>query len=239
MEYRPKTLVVVRHGETEWNKVAKAVRTKQMEVPAHLKGVPNPLTVLSEDGEAQAVATGKKFAEQYGSFDAVFYSPYVRTRQTVHGILDQFPVAERVAMRAELRSDIFLVEQNPGELDQALHDDPEEEHRIYQKYRSLAMRHGHFYLQYANVESWAQVALRVYLFLHKVYQERYHDKKILIVTHGITTMLFRHQLEGLTELALESINEHDHPKNCGTYEYRWNSVNWEYDLARRNEIYYQ
>ena len=45
-------------------------------------------------------------------------------------------------------------------------------------------------------------------------------------------------LEMLTERRLGELHHEDHPHNCGVYEYRWNSVNWSYDLERCNEIFY-
>ena len=81
-EFRPKTLVIVRHGETEWNEVAKAVRLKQIPLPDHLKDKSNHMTVLSELGEKQSRMTGKKLAELYGCFDAVYHSPYTRAVRT-------------------------------------------------------------------------------------------------------------------------------------------------------------
>lgn len=238
MENRPKTLVVTRHGETEWNTVADAVRSNKMRIPKHLEGVPNYRILLSEVGRMQATATGKKLAERHGSFDSVYYSPYLRAEETKDIIVRQFPDAERRQMEARLFGNLFLVEQNPGELDPSLADNLDEQQRLYQRYQEQAKKYGHFYLQSAGVESWSQVALRVHLFLQTLYQQKHHDENLLIVTHGVTTLLFRYLLEGLSEAEVEVIHEKDHPRNCGVYTYKWNDAANCYETAGSNEIFY-
>ncbi len=228
--YVGKTLVIVRHGETEWNGIAKAVRLRQMEVPEKLR-VPNYCTELSDIGRAQAVATGKKLKELFGEFRGIYCSPWIRAKETMELIVEQFGSDW---MKQSIRTSPLLVEQNPGEIDAGIID-PDTCHETYQRYRSLGMKHGFFYLQMASVESWAQVALRVRLFLES--KELSGREPLLLVTHGITTMLLRFHLERLTETQVEDINRTDHPKNCGVYEYQHNGL-YGYQLKRCNETFY-
>jgi len=228
MEYRPKTLVIIRHGETDWNRVAKRVRMGKQEVPENLRGVPNPMTWLSEDGVRQAVEAGK----------AVYHSPWVRAAQTTDLILKQFSSDSERRMRDNLYPCLPLVEQHPGQLDAGL-GDTNEVNRRYQEYRQLVKKIGHFYIECADVENWTKVGMRALLFLQMIYRERHNGQSLLIVTHGITMILFRYILEGLTQEQAEEVEELDHPKNCGVYTYTWSEAKDAYDLVGRNETFYQ
>lgn len=238
MEFRPK-LVIVRHGETVWNSIAKDFRTRKLkQLPKNLRGVPNPRTWLSKKGRAQARATGKGLARLHGAFDAIFFSPWTRTTETTDLIIKGFSPAARNLMDFVRFPDLLLTEQNPGYLDPGITDDPEEEHRMYQRYRKLSRQHGPFHLQQFNVESWSQVAVRALIFLQKFQDKKYQGKKILIVTHGITTLLLRYQLEGLSEQEILKIHDEDHPHNCGVYEYEWVYREDNYRLKMCNQTYY-
>ncbi len=229
LHHTPKTLVILRHGETEWNKVARAVRLRQMEVPEKLR-VPNYCTELSEEGKQQAVATGRKLKELYGQFRGIYSSSLIRARQTAQLVVEQFGSEW---MSKSIRYNSLLVEQNPGELDAGI-GDPEKVHEAYQRYRSLGLKHGFFHLQMASVESFAQVALRVRLFLDT---PSLAGDPMLIVTHGNTILLLRYWLERLTEEEVDKMHEHDHPKNCSVYEYQHHDL-YGYRLTRRNETFY-
>lgn len=103
----------------------------------------------------------------------------------------------------------------------------------------MAKEKGHFRLKHGGVESWAEVGNRINLFLQRLMRfSIFHEKQILIVTHGIALLMFRFVLENLTEYEVEEINEHGHPKNCGAYTYTWYEPGQRFVLIENNETFY-
>ena len=76
----PTRVVLVRHGESEGNVDLDIYRTK-----------PDAALRLTPKGRAQAVEAGKKLKADIGDSKVHFIvSPYTRTRETLHGILQAF-----------------------------------------------------------------------------------------------------------------------------------------------------
>ena len=76
----PTRVVLVRHGESEGNVDLDIYRTK-----------PDAARRLTPKGRAQAVEAGKKLKADIGDSKVHFIvSPYTRTRETLHGILQAF-----------------------------------------------------------------------------------------------------------------------------------------------------
>ena len=76
----PKRVILVRHGESEGNVNLDIYETK-----------PDAALRLTAKGQAQAVAAGKKLKADIGDSKVHFIvSPYTRTRETLHGILQAF-----------------------------------------------------------------------------------------------------------------------------------------------------
>ncbi len=98
-----KQIMVVRHGETEWNK--KDVVLGRTDIP------------LDEHGEAQAREAGRKLAGMTAP-EAVYVSPMLRTRQTVRLICEAAGFSD-VPVTVEPR----LIEQDFGSFEGAARDD--------------------------------------------------------------------------------------------------------------------
>eukprot|EP01043_Picozoa_sp_COSAG02_P023262 COSAG02_NODE_1237_length_13725_cov_27.071921_14_plen_557_part_00 len=76
----PRRVILVRHGESEGNVDLDIYRTK-----------PDAALRLTPKGKAQAVEAGKKLRADIGDSKVHFIvSPYTRTRETLHGILQAF-----------------------------------------------------------------------------------------------------------------------------------------------------
>ncbi len=76
----PKRVILFRHGESEGNVDLDIYRTK-----------PDAALRLTPKGQAQAVEAGKKLKADIGDSKVHFIvSPYTRTRETLHGILQAF-----------------------------------------------------------------------------------------------------------------------------------------------------
>src|SRR5205809_7605730 len=93
---RPALLVLVRHGQSQRNVVKKVNRFYlDDEARKAVKGVPDHLIELTDEGWRQAKVTGIAIRDQYGLFDYVVHSGYRRTVQTCDAILAAYTEEER------------------------------------------------------------------------------------------------------------------------------------------------
>jgi broad specificity phosphatase PhoE len=230
MKVRPALLVVVRHGQSLRNTFD--LHRGVDEIPTAALEIPDHLIPLTDEGERQAAATGDGLGRDFGRFDYVFHSPWLRTTQTAELI------ERRLPERAKMRRSVFLTEQTFGELDSALW--PREMDRYLAARRRFEMRReiaGRFYSRPPDGESWADVCLRTHQFLGSIFRPETRDAKVLVVTHGVTQQTFRYHLEHPTEDELVEEYERDRSRNCGAGAYAWTpEPGWR--LLFWNKVYY-
>src|SRR5436190_22089001 len=93
---RPALLVLVRHGQSQRNVVKKQNRFYlDDESRKAVKGVPDHLIELTDEGRRQARLTGVALREAYGTFDYILHSGYARTVQTLDQMLEAYSADER------------------------------------------------------------------------------------------------------------------------------------------------
>jgi broad specificity phosphatase PhoE len=231
---RPASITLVRHGES----VANTFRLETVnDVPPEWRGTPDHKIPLTERGRQQARATGEALARLYPEgFDYVYYSPYVRTRETAELIVEAFPGAVRERMRERFWSDLFLREQAFGYADLIAATDDlgarfQDAWQRFEHHRSIA---GKFYTRPENGDSWADVCERTRTFLGKLFHEGRHGTHVLAIAHGVTIATFRYHLERLSEDEVVEAYHRDRLKNCAVARYehaperrpRWALVHW-------------
>lgn len=79
----PKNLVLLRHGESELNVMAKMMRKGDSEYPEDFKTTPDREYRLTDKGIEQAKIAGKYLKETYKRFDVIYVSDFIRARETV------------------------------------------------------------------------------------------------------------------------------------------------------------
>lgn len=178
-------IFLVRHGESLGNISDQAYR----QFGDH--NVP-----LTQWGYRQALEAGRVIAsylEGLPDADAlklsVWYSPYLRTRQSKDALLEALPSAAV----ADIREDYLLREQDFG-LFTEIYDHAEQKRKFpeeFEKWARLRNSNGKFYARPPDGESRADVSQRVRLFLQTVM----HDAKggrntVIIVGHGVTNRAF-------------------------------------------------
>ncbi len=240
MIYRPLTLVIVRHAESVWHKYAKNGRSRAKKIPASLKGVPDHMTPLSGEGYRQAEETGRALAKMFTEFETVYHSPWLRTTETAKTIVEAFPEPQRGRMKERLFRNLFLTEQDFGDLDAGVRD-PEELKKLYDKFARDRELIGKFYAKPPNGQSWHEECKDTHHFLDICFRPNRHGQKLLIVTHGVTKQTFRYHLERIDEEKLVELYQADKNKNCGVSHYEWNpklGSEGRYELKFWNKIFY-
>lgn len=167
---RPRRLIFIRHGESEANVDRMLTRT-----------VPDHELHLTAKGREQALDAGKRLQSILGDETVRFtVSPYVRTRETLNGILRAWGHAD-----FNVREDVRMREMEFGNFDSPDMD----------ALRAEKKQFGAFYYRFPNGESPADCFDRASLFWESMYrswQDNEYDNHA-IVCHGmmILVALFR------------------------------------------------
>lgn len=191
---RPKRIILVRHGESQGN-VDKSMYGR----------MPDSHIELTQRGFAQGRAAGEQLRSLIGNESVrFFFSPYVRTRQTLVAILQAF--AHRTV---QLTSEPRLREQDFGNF-----QDSASMEKVYAERQKF----GRFYYRFPNGEAGTDVYARVCDFWSALYRfmdvspsdERYVENFVLI-THGLLMRIFCMCYFRWTVLEFEQVWN---PSNC-------------------------
>lgn len=230
---RPALLVIVRHAESARNQAKKgSVYFADDAARRVVRGTPDHLVELTEDGHKQAEQTGVAIRDRFGCFDYVYTSGYARTVQTAEGLLAAYTPAERDAMK--VRMNLFIRERDPGFAYDMTTDEAETAFPWLNEYWQTF---GGFMARPPGGESLADVVTRVHTFLDILFRDR-AGQKIMLVTHGGTIRCLRFALERWSYEQAERWPEGEDPANCGVTVYRcaeggdrllldeYNAVHW-------------
>src|SRR5579883_1492402 len=86
---RPALLVIVRHGQSERNTFD--IHAGIDKLPQEMASTPDHASPLTDAGRDQARKTGVGLREEFGAFDAIYHSPWLRTTETTELLLEAFP----------------------------------------------------------------------------------------------------------------------------------------------------
>ncbi|MDE1993105.1 MAG: phosphoglycerate mutase family protein [Rhizobiaceae bacterium] len=174
-------IFLVRHGESLGNLDERAYR----QFGDH--NVP-----LTQWGYRQVVEAGRSIASYLDGMPSagfqklrVWYSPFLRTRQSRDALLEALPTR----LVGDVREDYLLREQDFG-LFTEIYDHVEQKKKFpeeFEKWARMRNNNGKFYARPPDGESRADVAQRVRLFLQTVMREaRNGHDNVVIVGHGVT-----------------------------------------------------
>jgi broad specificity phosphatase PhoE len=174
---RPKRIILIRHGESIGNVDDCAyVTTPDWRVP------------LTERGIEQSFEAGKKLRDIIGEDGKVFfyYSPYMRTRQTLKELQHHIKDDQIISVREEPR----ISEQQFGNF-QNVED--------VWEFKKERHEFGRFYYRFQSGEAGLDVYSRVSSFISTLvrdcqqYQKAGYDLdevNVVIITHGLSLRLF-------------------------------------------------
>jgi broad specificity phosphatase PhoE len=180
---KPKNLVIVRHAESLRNAGKQGVFYTEQERTT-LGNVLNQDIPLTENGHSQAITRGKDLFNKYEHFDIVINSGYLRTIQTMEGIMSEFP--KDLSHKVLTLQNIAIRERDSG---WAYLMTQEEVSSHFPWNESVWDLGDHFYTRPMGGESLADVADRISVFFLQLAQIS-EGKNVLLVSHGraITAM---------------------------------------------------
>jgi broad specificity phosphatase PhoE len=209
-------LVLVRHGQSQRNIVKKQNRFYlDDESRKAVKGVPDHLIELTDEGRRQSAETGVALRQAYGTFDYVVHSGYARTVQTLEHILEAYTADERARM--PVRHHLFVRERDGGHAYDMTDAEAQAAFPWLQDYWNTF---GPFFARPPGGESLADVCERVYAFLQKLARTM-AGRRVLVVTHGGTIWCFRYVLERWTYEEAERRFRTENNPNCAVTAYRY------------------
>jgi probable phosphoglycerate mutase len=177
---------------------------------APFRGRSDADTPLSEVGLTQARALGVQLRAEHGTFDVVFDSGYVRTRDTLTAVLEAWPLNERRSI--ERHSDDLLRERDAGHAGNMTTVEAE---AAFPWLREYWQAEGPLFARPPGGESLMDVAGRVRLFL-ATRDAVLANRRVLIVSHIGTMRMFRYVLANPSSDPRSPQWQTDVIANCGT-----------------------
>ncbi len=186
---RLENIFLMRHA----NSMANADRTVYLDLPDH--AIP-----LAPHGHAQAVEGGEVFARFLKSNPEIltgqmrlWFSPYLRTRQTMHGLIEG--MGDLADCFERKRENILLAEQNFGVFSGLTDVEKMEQYPNEYKQFQLCVQHkGKFYARPAGGESRFDTCARVQQTFGSFTRDAERDnnpiKNIFIIAHGTVLRAF-------------------------------------------------
>ncbi|MET0747849.1 MAG: phosphoglycerate mutase family protein [Rhizobium sp.] len=179
-------IFLVRHGESLGNLDARAYgELGDHNVPLSDWGCRQ----VAEAGRVIAAALGEDAGGEPAKKLRVWFSPFLRTRQSKDALLSVLPAASI----GKVREDYLLREQDFGMFTE-IYDRAEQRQKFpdaFEKWARLRSNGAKFYARPPDGESRADVAQRLRLFLQTLMHEARHGHDtLLIVGHGVTNRAF-------------------------------------------------
>jgi broad specificity phosphatase PhoE len=166
--------------------------------------------------------------------DIIFVSPYLRTKQTLELLQQEWP---------ELRHPKIYEEERIREKDHGLA-------LIYNDWRIYQVLHpdqaalhdlvGEYDYRYLNGENIPDVRQRNLSWIATLTRE-FAGKRVLAITHHLTILATRANFERLSPAQFLHLDEHEKPVNCGVTSYIGNpqkGISGKLELVEYNKQYY-
>ena len=176
-------------------------------------GVGDYNTPLTNEGEDQSVLTGRRVPATIRRPDVIIYSPYTRTRQTLAGLCEGWPALTE----AQIVEDDRIREKQHGLA--TVYNDWRVFHVLHPEQRALYDQDGEYWYRYPQGESIADVRDRVRSMMSTIVRE-YSGQHVALVTHHLTILSTRANLERLTPEEFIRLDHDDKPINCGVTVYQ-------------------
>jgi broad specificity phosphatase PhoE len=213
---RPAQVVIIRHGKSLRNKLKGGVTYFLDEEVRDISArTPDHDIPLVDEGWEQARKTGIRLRQLFGIPHYLYHSGYLRTRQTMEGILEAFSEKERERIR--IRTNLLIRERDTGFAYDMIEREARESFPWLKEYWKTF---GPLMARPPGGESLADVIGRVYLFLNMLFRDR-GGMRIFVVTHGGTIRCLRYLLERQTIQEFNDQKPEDRPRNCGVTVYEF------------------
>ncbi len=219
----PALLVIVRHAQSLRNALRKASKTtvfwKSDEERKAIMHIPDHCIPLTKLGNTQAKEAGVVLKNQFGIFDHIYHSGYMRTKETLEGICTAYTEDERANM--VIQANGLIREREPG---YAYNMTEAEADIAFPYLKEHWAINGSLFARPPGGENLWDIALRVQIFLNEL-EKTAPNGKVLIVTHGNTIHALRMLLEHWSYERMEAELKRNPPNASITFYTRTGTQN--------------
>ena len=170
-------------------------------------------TPLTEEGINQSVRTGFELKKIISLPDVIYFSPHLRTRETLRRLVKGWPALAKVKRISEER----IREQEHGL--QTLFNDKRVFNVLNPDQALLSKREGEYFYRHLNGENKSDVKDRIKSFLATLIREN-AGENVLVISHHLTLLSIRANLERWLPEEFIRVDEKEKPINCGVTIYR-------------------
>lgn len=168
-------------------------------------------TPLFNDG-VQAKIVGEKLKNEIELPDVIFVSPYLRTRETLKKIIEGWPELASVKVVEDER----IREQEHGLA--TIYNDWKVFFTLYPEQKRLYDISCEYWYRWPQGENVPDVRLRIKSWFDTLVRD-YKDKKVLVITHHLTILALRANLERYSANDFINLNNENKPINVGVTLY--------------------
>lgn len=218
MKQKPKSIVLIRHGESEANFYLNQIaQNKIFSFPRDFLNLNDWDIKLTDEGKRQAKLTGEYLYKTFGEFDVYFSSPQKRALDTFYKIIEAYPPKIKEKIKQSLIIDSRLREKDYGAISYLT---DEEIKKFFPYEYDRRRKEGELLYRPLGGESWLDVKdLRISNFLNMLYRE-YSNKKILIVSHFVVINCIKLKLVKDYQDNPQKILKEEPLKNCGICHFK-------------------
>lgn len=231
----PESLVLVRHGESAFNELKErkkndpqyqeflsATDPEQIkELAIEIIQKRSDLMLDCGDHNTPLTLVGWQQAEQMASVlktrmdlpTTIFVSPYQRTLHTLEGMVRGWPELGKVNVVEEDR----IIEQEHGLY--LIYNDKHLFEAIHPEQKRLRLMEGSYWYKYPQGENVREVRQRIRSWFGALTRD-YRGENVLAVTHHLSILALRANLERWSPKKFQHTDEHEKPINCGITIYR-------------------
>lgn len=170
-------------------------------------------TPLAKEAGWQAKKTGEILRSKIRLPDQIFVSPYLRTHLTLKKLVEGWPELSSVETKEEER----IREQDHGLA--LIFNDWRVFETLYPEQRKLYNTQGEYWYRYPQGENVPDVRERLRSWLNTLTRD-HSEKNILAVTHHLTILSIRANLERLSGEEFMRLDHEEKPINCGVTIYK-------------------
>ncbi len=170
-------------------------------------------TPLAKEAGWQAKKVGEKLHEIIPMPEVIFVSPYKRTYLTLEKLIEGWPELADIKIVEEER----IREQNHGLA--LLYSDWRIFHALHPEQAQLHKLQGPYWYTYPQGENVPDVRERLRSWLGTLTRD-FKEKEVLAVTHHLTILSLRANLERLDAAEFNRLDEEEKPINCGVTIYK-------------------
>jgi len=170
-------------------------------------------TPLAEGSGIQAETMAKNLKQRIDLPDIIFVSPYQRTKDTFEMMTKGWPELREVKTVMEER----ITEQDHGLA--LLYSDWRVFNVLYPDQRDLYNRQGSYWYRYPQGENVPDVRQRLRSWMNTITRD-HKEKDVLAVTHHLSILALRANLERLDENEFLRLDNEEKPINAGVTIYR-------------------